>query len=157
MKRIRTTTQEIEGTFEDLFTGAETGDVIVLYEGDFHEWTCHPQGVLIRIQNQFLLNGAELLWKGERWDGSWSHPEGMVVKIGEQFLLNGTTPINHNDPDIWYRTAESPVTHERGGFFHKNGTELLYDGKVDGWGLHPSGLIIQNRNKFSLIVVKSTG
>lgn len=76
----------IKGAFEKLLSQAKTGDVIVLFKGPWDSWDSHAKGVVIRREDEFLLNGKKLLYKGP-WDSWGSHAKGVVIERGDEFLL----------------------------------------------------------------------
>lgn len=105
----------ITGTFEELLKLADTGDQITLYQGPWHTWMPHPRGVVIVIDDTFLLNGEsfpeeetsfdslktkditqvgrklfiegyEVSYNGEV-SGWRSHPHGLVIRDINKFVL----------------------------------------------------------------------
>jgi hypothetical protein len=44
---------------------------IVLYEGPWNAWLCHPEGIVIQKRSEFFLNGTEKITTG-MWDAG--HP-----------------------------------------------------------------------------------
>ena len=52
-----------EGSLKSLLTKAENGDQIIISVGEWHDWTSHEEGVLIRKEGKYLLNGVDLLFE----------------------------------------------------------------------------------------------
>jgi len=147
MELITGTVVTKEGEFRQLLKQAQTGNIIVLYEGKWDMWAPHSEGVIIVRDNKFLLNGQKsvyeeikrMLFKEWRyfpriWQRIWQrwtlwlkpiertpHPQGEVVRRGNIFLVN-------NQP--------------------------VYKGKYNMWAPHPEGVIIVRDNKFLLVVYK---
>jgi len=122
----------------------KNGETILHYEGKWDDWRSHPKGVVIRRDNQLLLNGTELLYEG-KGDGWGLHPKGVVIRRGNQFLLNGTELLYEGKWDGWVPHPKGIVII-KGNQFLLNGTELLYEVEWDDWKSHPKGVIIRKGN-----------
>lgn len=85
------------------------------------DWQPHVKGMVIRRDQQYLLNGRQLLFEG--WHDEWtSHPDGLVVRCGHQFALY-------------------PIGGKR---------RVLFDGDYDEWWVHPKGIVTRKGDVFYL-------
>jgi len=130
------------------------GDLICHYEGEWDGWRSHPQGVVIRKGDEFLLNGKDLLYKG-KWDYWESHPQGVVIRKGNEFLLNGKDLLYKGEWDNWKPHPQGLVI-QKGDEFLLNGKDLLYKGEWDNWDSHPQGqgVVIQKGNNWFIYTIK---
>lgn len=91
MKMERTTIIE-EGTFQDLLSKAQNGDVIILYEGVWDSYRPCIQGVLVEKDGKCFLNDSadpfELQEEAE-WLKKFfsSHPQGDVQERRNQLIF----------------------------------------------------------------------
>ena len=113
MEKTRTIT--INGDLQELLKRAGTGDIVLICEGNWYSWDSHPQGVVIRLGDRFLLNGETLLYEGNwySWD---SHPQGVVIGLDNKLLLNGETLLYEGDQDDW-RSHDKGVVIRQGNRF----------------------------------------
>jgi hypothetical protein len=130
------------------------GDFILLYEGVYRTFAKHPEGVVIQLNDQFLLNGETLLYEGE-CDGDWDvHPEGLIIRRDNQFLLNGERLICEGASgwDNWHPHPEGIMVWI-GRRLMLNGERLLWEKKdrySDDWWPHLDGFLVQIDNRILL-------
>ncbi len=124
---------------KQLIEQTEIGGMILLYEGKWHEWGAHPQGVVVRQGSKFLLNGKDLLCEGkfENWE---AHPRGLIAQQGNRLLLNGKELLYEGEFDEWYPHASGVVIRQKDRFL-LNGAELL-EQERPGWHNHRRGMVI---------------
>ena len=125
------------------------GEKVFEMEGvSLNDWEVHQEGIVIQKGKKLLLNGKELLYKGD-FDEWNVHPDGVVIQKGKKFLLNGKELLYKGDFDEWDVHPDGIVIRQ-GEKFLLNGNYLLYKGDFDDWHVHPDGIIIQQGKKLLL-------
>jgi|GEM_PF-1656626 len=115
----------------------------------------HPEGIIIRNGEKFLLNGRDLIYEGpfDQWE---AHPKGIVTRVGKDFFLNGRKLLYQGDYDIHHDewqpdfNLDGLIIRRKNNFF-LNGEKLLYQGPCDEWKAHPDGFVIRIGDEFWLI------
>jgi hypothetical protein len=121
---------------------------LLLSPGKYDYWYPHPRGVIIRVGNQYRLNG-ELLHDGDcdTWDISYS--QGIIFKLGNQLLLDWKKLLYEGEFRSWHPHPMGVIIRN-GNRLLLNGEILLYDGETGFWCSHPQGVIVQIDNQILL-------
>ena len=69
----------------------------LVYKGEFAGWRPHPQGLVIKSNDQLLLNGNKLLYEGKLTN--WRpHPQGVIIhkrtSTGSDFYFYDHWPVD---------------------------------------------------------------
>ena len=106
-----------------LYDGGDTHDIHFSLHVD--NWNPHPDGVVIRKGNQFLLNGEKILYKGE-YDDWATYPDGVIIQKGRKFLLNG------NENKLLYKGGFNNWNPHQDGIIIQKGRKLIfYNGRKE--------------------------
>jgi len=135
----------------------KSGEVILHYEGECHEWCSHPEGVIIHKDNKFLLNGKELLYQGDfvRW---FSHPKGIIIQTKgvifsehDQFWLNGKKLLCREEffYDDGFSSIETRKIQEANPYISSRG--ILYEIEERNWGFPFRETVFQEGNQLVLV------
>lgn len=76
----------------------------LLYTGVCDDWGVHKAGLVVRRENEFLLED-KLIYCGP-FDNWWPCEEGVLIQKDNQFLVNGMTPVHV--PYILWNAQLSP-------------------------------------------------
>ncbi|PIT88618.1 MAG: hypothetical protein COU29_02485 [Candidatus Magasanikbacteria bacterium CG10_big_fil_rev_8_21_14_0_10_36_32] len=119
----------------------------VFYNGPWDDWRPHPNGVVIRLNNQFLLNGKDELYRGlwDEWDVQ-PYTGNIYIRLGFRFF-NDEDEIYAGPWDGWDVSRRGLVIR-CDDYFRLDGNKLLYCGQWDGWRAHVKGVIIRRNNNW---------
>jgi len=139
------------GEFSKLFNKAKTGDTILLYQGLYDEYKMHSQGVIIRRNSMFSLNGQTVL-KERDWYYQDAQLKNSVIRDGDSFFFGGVL-LYQGDWDN-FKPHPRGVIIKKGQQLLLNGQILLYEGRWRNWLPHAKGVVIIKNDEIWLAVYK---
>ncbi|TSC60951.1 MAG: hypothetical protein G01um1014107_179 [Parcubacteria group bacterium Gr01-1014_107] len=120
-------------------------------------------GVITQQGNQFFFNGQLVFewregWKNEQW---WPFGEQVLVKVGGEegsvFFLNGNEQYRvsrYENIILLPHLGGGFIVTRDGFYFTLNGRALEREIPCDRASFHPSGVLIERKGEYSLLVIK---
>lgn len=131
-----------------------------VYTAPFDDAIAHPEGVIIRVGNQFNLyrfsGDKELVYAGD-WTNYCNHPKGILIVNEDKFMISGKRVFYRGSPEGWAPLPKGIIVRQGNTFTAivkgggKKNQVLLYEGDdYDDWKPHPDGLVLKKKDEYWL-------
>ncbi len=116
----------------------------------FHDWNPHPDGVVVKLGNQLLVNGQSEIYHS-KLPFDWRFgPSGLVVRFGDNFLRGGKELICTAICASWNPHPEGIVVRRNRDLFLNGAKNPLVNG-CDAVCQHPEGIVFLKDQSLFLV------